>query len=335
MLQTISLLIAGLLPGGPPRRQPAAMSAATVTTNRPASSGQSLPFSELQTAGFVVVPDFVPAAMVDALRTDVSKLRAAGRFATAGVGESSTNRVDAQVRVCEQAFLFPQFKHQGGGDPDARSTLYATLESLREALIAGCGQPLEALLTEGLYACYPHGGYYRRHVDAAEGTASAQRVWSFLLYLNKEWTEADGGCLRIHTDGVSLRHPCPCAARAVRHRSAHVGAGRGAGAARCSTLLRGRAATRRHVRSRPSKRHPLCSNTSRPSHPHRLVVFRSSLPHEVLETTSSRQAVVGWFNAPVQGTAVRRGLIAALGGALVVGGAAKFVAGGLGGDGRS
>jgi len=55
-----------------------------------------------------------------------------------------------------------------------------------------------------------------------------------------------------------------------------------------------------------------------------LVVFRSDVPHEVLETSAKRLAIAGWFNAPPEGSAGRRSTIAALAGALVVGSVVKF-----------
>ena len=55
------------------------------------------------------------------------------------------------------------------------------------------------------------------------------------------------------------------------------------------------------------------------------VVFRSdSVPHEVLETSAERMALVGWFSKPAEGSASRRSLIAGLSAALVVGSAVKF-----------
>tara|TARA_B110001452_G_scaffold259081_1_gene255010 strand:+ start:1683 stop:2603 length:921 start_codon:yes stop_codon:yes gene_type:complete len=239
-------------------------------------------FSELKSRGFAVVPGFVPEGSVDAILNDMSKLRTEGRFSKAGVGESSTNRLDDLVRECEQCFLFPKYKHQGGGDSDGRSTLYGMLDSVREQLSAGCGVALDPLLTEGLYARYPHGGFYRRHIDAVQGTASDQRQWSYLLYLNKDWAATDGGCLRIHTDGGGEVAP--------------------AGAAPSYVDVEPRAGT--------------------------LVLFRSTIAHEVLDTAAQRMAVAGWFNTPVEGSSTRRTLIAGLAGALLVGSGVKSLLGG-------
>ena len=241
----------------------------------------------LQRNGFAVLPDFVTSNTVEALKRDVTLLQREGRFSTAGVGEMN-NRVDGLVRKCEQCFVFPQYKHKGGGDAQGRSMLYESIDSLRADLTAGCGVELDGMLTEGLYATYPNGGFYRRHVDSVPGTASDVRQWSYLLYLNTEWKEEDGGCLRIHTDGGGEEAP--------------------PGAAPSFVDVEPRAGT--------------------------LVVFRSTIPHEVLDTDAERLAVAGWFNTPVQGSSDRRKLIAYLAGALVVGSAVKFGLGALGGDGK-
>lgn len=147
----------------------------------------------LRTTGFAVVPEFLSPSAVLAVKSDISALRGGGRFASAGVGDASTNRLDASVRQCEQCFLYPQLKHGGGGDQAGRSVLYDSLGALAAELQRDGGPALDALLTEGLYARYPGGGYYRRHVDSVAGTASEIRQWSYLLYLNEQWQPGDGG----------------------------------------------------------------------------------------------------------------------------------------------
>ena len=239
--------------------------------------------SQLRGKGFAVVKDFVPPSTVAALCSDVARLRAEGRFTAAGIGDASTNRQDSEVRRCEQCFLFPKLKHSGGGDAAGRAALYSTLDALSSELERGAGEPLDGLLTEGLYAHYPSGGYYRRHVDAVASTASAIRKWSYLLYLNQAWQPADGGHLRIHTDGGGERAP--------------------AGAPASYVDVAPEAGT--------------------------LVVFESSIPHEVLDTSSERLAVAGWFNKPAEGSAARRKTIAALAGAVALVGGIKLGVGAL------
>ena len=50
------------------------------------------------------------------------------------------------------------------------------------------------------YALYPPGAFYRRHLDQFRGRAfsSGDRVISCAIYLNEDWTPAEGGLLRIY-----------------------------------------------------------------------------------------------------------------------------------------
>ena len=58
----------------------------------------------------------------------------------------------------------------------------------------------QAALTELKYAYYPHGGHYRRHVDALNANTATSREYSFILYLNEGWRESHGGHLRVFFD---------------------------------------------------------------------------------------------------------------------------------------
>ena len=233
--------------------------------------------------GYAVVENFLSPAHIGMLKQDVSALNGESRFNVAGVGDASTNRVADDVRRCEQCFIYPRVKYSGGGHPEARSMLYNTLDDIRDGLTKHTGEALDGLLTEGLYAQYPRGGFYRRHIDSYADTPQALRKFSYLLYCNEGWTESDGGCLRIHTDGGGEMAP--------------------AGAPPSYVDIEPKAGT--------------------------LVLFRSDIPHEVLDTSASRLAVAGWFNAPPEGSSTRRTIIAGLAGALVIGNGVKALLGGM------
>ena len=238
--------------------------------------------------GFAVIPNFLSASDVALLKRDVADLKSEGRFAVAGVGDSSTNRVANEVRVCEQCFVFPQMKHGAGGFQEGRKALYATLDRLQQQLTATTGQALDGLLTEGLYAAYPSGGFYRRHIDSMPGTPQEIRKFSYLLYCNEDWQPSDGGCLRIHTDGGGELAP--------------------PGAAPSFVDVEPRAGT--------------------------LVVFKSDVPHEVLDTSAPRLAVAGWFNSPPEGSSNRRMLITGLAGLVGLKVVSNAIGGALGGGGK-
>jgi Rps23 Pro-64 3,4-dihydroxylase Tpa1-like proline 4-hydroxylase len=97
----------------------------------------------------------------------------------------------------------------------SRDKLYAILDTLRADLsgndmfdimdnksgeLVRAAPALDKSLSELLYAYYPKGGFYRRHTDAVQNSASVLRSYSLLLYLNNEWEESDGGHLRVHLD---------------------------------------------------------------------------------------------------------------------------------------
>jgi hypothetical protein len=82
---------------------------------------------------------------------------------------------------------------------------------------------------------YPPGAAYARHFDRLVG--SDVRAISAALYLNEQWTEADGAHLRIYTGAARAKTCCPSVAagglrfREVRTRGA-------AGSARAHQLHR-------------------------------------------------------------------------------------------------
>ena len=148
---------------------------------------------------YVIIPNFIPTSLEEDLRTDVSQLRAAGKFNVAKIGQDATNTLNTQIRVAETCFIGPD-RYPDVPSP-AREDLYAVLDQARQDLANYFEQPLDSQLTELLYAYYPQGGFYRRHRDAIPGSASVLREYSLLLYLNKEWKDEDGGKLRMHFDG--------------------------------------------------------------------------------------------------------------------------------------
>ena len=150
---------------------------------------------KLSSQGYVIIDNFISEDLQKALRDDVQRLRKASEFATAKIGQDSTNALNTDIRVAETCFLGPS-KLQNQPSP-AREQMYAVLDQVRADLP---NQPLDKNLSELLYAYYPQGGFYRRHRDAIAGSASTLRKYSLLLYLNQNWKEEDGGKLRMHFD---------------------------------------------------------------------------------------------------------------------------------------
>ena len=189
-------------------------SSATSTSSMPRLSTNAI--QQLDKDGYMVLEDWLPQDLVKELRQDIQNLRSNGKFNIAKIGQDSTNTLNTDIRIAETCFLgkAKQTLKDVKSPNDSRSRLYSVLENMRMDLsgndmldrndengeLIKAAPALDASLSELLYAYYPRGGFYRRHTDAVIGSASVLRSYSLLIYLNNEWTEADGGCLRLHLD---------------------------------------------------------------------------------------------------------------------------------------
>jgi SM-20-related protein len=151
--------------------------------------------------GFAVAPDALPLALVRRLHGEAVARRRAGELKTAGVGRARSFRIDSAVRSDCIAWLDPQRAR-----PAERRYL-----TLMERLRAMLNRSLLLGLFdfEGHHACYPSGGYYRRHRDRHSG--SDARVLSVVCYLNEGWREEEGGALRIYPETASTDPETPSA----------------------------------------------------------------------------------------------------------------------------
>lgn len=161
------------------------------------------------------VPGFLSDNLCEKLREDLKKLRNDHSFEVASIGHDGNQIQDESVpfrdiRRSESCFIgkFPQrsgSKTNQLPTSESREELYTILNDLREDLEASFNEtvpPLDSELLELMYVYYPNGGYYRRHFDSEQDSEciSSIREWSFVLYLNEEWNQRQGGCLRLHRD---------------------------------------------------------------------------------------------------------------------------------------
>ena len=157
--------------------------------------------------GFAVEADFLPQANVAKLADEAREREAAGEFHAAGVGRGAARVQRSDVRGDRILWLDQSLASS------AQRPFWQALDALRLALN-------ETLLLglfsfEGHYALYPPGAYYRRHRDQFRGAGSSDiRVISCAMYLNENWTLADGGALRIY-DGEPVRDVLPVAGTLV------------------------------------------------------------------------------------------------------------------------
>jgi SM-20-related protein len=142
----------------------------------------------LADSGLIVLEQMLPAPLRAGLASRIQAL--APELRRAGIGRNRGHRLSDAVRTDRTAWLNP--------DDPAEAAYLAWMESLRQ----GLNQRLFLGLFdyEAHFAVYEPGAYYRRHLDAFQG--SRNRVVTTVCYLNTDWEADDGGELLIYpTEG--------------------------------------------------------------------------------------------------------------------------------------
>lgn len=111
-----------------------------------------------------------------------------GYFKQAGIGKGVEKKKERDIRGDKIFWLRPQ------NLTPALRDYWTTVEELRSFLSTyfRIGLPWQ----ECHLAVYPSGSFYRRHLDQFRETAN--RSFSFILYLNPHWQESHGGQLRLY-----------------------------------------------------------------------------------------------------------------------------------------
>lgn len=145
--------------------------------------------------GYCVCPGFLSADSLRDTRGDLDRIKRAGHFHRAGVGQGRHLQSQNSVRRDEIFWL------DRGLDNPIQELLWQKMDLLKRAFNRTLF--LGLLNFEGHYAAYPEGGFYKRHRDCFRD--DSDRMVSLVLYLNRDWKSHDGGRLRIfsehsHTD---------------------------------------------------------------------------------------------------------------------------------------
>ncbi len=151
-------------------------------------SGGAGPVADLASHGWTVLPDFLPADAIAALRREAEGWQTDGRFRPGGVGRAAACGVRHEIRGDRIVWLDPE------GATPAQERFWPSIERLRLELNRELYLGLQSF--EGHYALYPPGARYAAHLDRFE--SSDERAVSCSLYLNAGWAAGDGGHLRLH-----------------------------------------------------------------------------------------------------------------------------------------
>jgi SM-20-related protein len=155
--------------------------------------------SQLRTGGLAVVEkNSLPAALLVSLAEGCND-HAAPRFAPAGIGRGEDRRRDAVVRGDVISWL----DQTRDADQSYLSLMEGLRVSLNERLFLGLYD------YECHYAVYDTGAHYQKHLDVLSGRKN--RLLSTVVYLDSEWTLADGGELVLYraSDPIAIARILP------------------------------------------------------------------------------------------------------------------------------
>jgi SM-20-related protein len=133
--------------------------------------------------GYIIIPNALPIKLMKEL-LDVSRDESA--YKNAGISSSENLHIDTTKRRDKTVWI--------DEDGATLSEYLAFSEGLKEYLNRTLYLGLSYY--ESHFAIYEKGDFYEKHLDAFQG--SKNRVVTTVLYLNEEWSEADGGELIIY-----------------------------------------------------------------------------------------------------------------------------------------
>lgn len=142
--------------------------------------------SDVAESGCAVRRDFLPPALISALRVDLEQSHSQQHFVAGTLGRERV--VGAQLRsdeICWFDAARPTLPQQ---------TFLQHIELFRQELNKQL--QLGVFEFESHYTVYRPGSHYARHVDQQRG--SDARVVSVIAYLNESWCGLDGGALRVY-----------------------------------------------------------------------------------------------------------------------------------------
>ena len=141
----------------------------------------------LGTHGACLIHDFPDPAQTLRLRQSLEALEKSGALNPAQVGRGGGQRLRTTIRGDDTAWLDAD---SSVAARDYLGALQALRGQLNERLYLGLREQ------EAHFARYPPGAFYQRHRDQFHGTDT--RVLSLVSYLNRDWSDADGGALRLY-----------------------------------------------------------------------------------------------------------------------------------------
>ncbi len=143
---------------------------------------------EIALKGWFVTDSFVGESLLDGLIQEASSYWEEGEFSKAGIGTGVQLQLRPEIRTDKIHWLD---EHQL---TPLQQQYWDRIDLLRQTLNRTLY--LSARSFEAHFAVYPEGSFYKKHLDQHQEVQ--HRLITCILYLNSDWTDADGGKLRMY-----------------------------------------------------------------------------------------------------------------------------------------
>ncbi|GAB3648863.1 2OG-Fe(II) oxygenase [Echinicola sediminis] len=138
--------------------------------------------------GWYIVDRFISDDFRRELFEEQQEILFHGQFRHAGVGKGEGFQIKPEIRS-DKVFWMNHLELT-----PLQAKYWEKMESIREGVNQRCFLGLRSF--EAHFAMYPPGSFYLRHLDQFQNVK--YRVVTTILYLNDEWSEEDGGALRMY-----------------------------------------------------------------------------------------------------------------------------------------
>lgn len=152
--------------------------------------------------------DFLPAELVAELRKNLEVLNARDELSPAGVGKGISRLYDMQIRSDKIYWIDKTSRDEN--ELRFLDIVEGFIDYLNNTCYTGIND------YEFHYALYDAGSFYKRHLDQFKNNPG--RKFTFITYLNEDWTEENGGFLAAYP-GQETRLILPTGGKCIFFKS--------------------------------------------------------------------------------------------------------------------
>lgn len=166
--------------------------------------------SDLEQRGWSVQEDYFTAELIRSLKETLTAFQQQGLLKQAGIGRKDSFHIEQSIRSDEISWFDESCLN------DSQQLFLDNMIQLQNEINQNFYLGLSEF--EVHFALYPHGAFYKRHLDQHKNKDS--RVITVITYLNENWNAEDGGELQLYLENNDVISVLPKAGTLVCFMSA-------------------------------------------------------------------------------------------------------------------